>query len=131
MIEVVAGLIKCNDKFIIAKRTYGDTPAIGKWEFPGGKIEDGETDQAAMIREAKEELGIDIEVIKYLTEYTQVYTTRTIHLKLFYCVNKSEVININSEHTDYALVEFEDIANYELAPADQELYNNIKNSFMI
>ncbi len=131
MIEVVAGLIRCNDKYIIAKRTYGDAPAIGKWEFPGGKIEDGETEEEAMIREAKEELGIDVEVVRYLTDYIQVYETRTIHLKLYYCVNKSKVININSEHTEYSLVNFEDIRNYDLAPADNELYNHIKDNYVI
>lgn len=126
MIEVVAGLIEVDSKYLIARRTYGDAPAIGKWEFPGGKIEENETLEEAIKREIREEIGIPVEVVEYLTDYTQVYPNRTIHLKLFYCVSKSKDININSEHTDYALVDFNEINNYDLAPADKALYDKVK-----
>lgn len=127
MIEVVAGLIKINDLYLIARRTDGDVGAIGKYEFPGGKIEQNETPEDALIREAKEELNINIEVIKYLTEYTQIYDTRTIHLKLYLCVSHDNITSINSCHDEYKLVSFKDIEKYDLAVADRSLYNLIKD----
>lgn len=126
MIEVVAGLIEIDSKYLIARRTFGDAPAIGKWEFPGGKVESHESDEEAMKREALEEIGILVDVKEYLDDYTQVYETRTIHLRLYHCVSKSSVININSEHSEYALVNFEEIGEYDLAPADYSLYEKIK-----
>lgn len=131
MIEVVAGLIKVGSKFLIAKRTYGDAPAIGKWEFPGGKIEPSETDEEAIKREILEELGIEVNPQDYLCDYVQVYPNRTIHLKLYFCVSTTSDVVINSEHTEYALVDFKEIDNYDLAPADQALYDAIKNNFSI
>ncbi len=129
MIEVVAGLIQVDSKYLIAKRTYGDAPAIGKWEFPGGKIEDQEEEDVAIKREILEEIGINVSVKEYLAEYTQVYPNRSIHLKLYHCISKSKDIEINAEHTEYALVDFEEIGQFDLAPADAALYELIKNRF--
>lgn len=129
MIEVVIGLIEIDSKFLIARRTYGDAPAIGKWEFPGGKIERCETDEEAMKREALEEVGIEVDVKEFLADYIQVYETRTIHLKLYHCVSKTNDININQEHTDYAIVDFKEIGEYDLAPADYQLYEKIRDNF--
>lgn len=126
MIEVVAGLIEVDSKYLIAKRTFGDAPAIGKWEFPGGKVNNDESYEDAIKREILEEIGIEVDVKKYLDDYVQVYENRTIHLYLYHCVSKSGVININSEHSEYALVDFEEIGNYDLAPADYCLYEKIK-----
>lgn len=126
MIEVVVGLIEIDSKFLIARRTFGDAPAIGKWEFPGGKIEVNETDEEAMKREVLEEVGIEVDVKEYLADYTQVYPNRTIHLKLYHCISNSTDVFMNSEHTDYAIVDFNAISEYDLAPADCQLYDKIK-----
>jgi len=125
MIEVVAGLIKIKDKYLIARRTDGDVGASGLFEFPGGKIEINETDEEALIREAREELNISINVLKYLCEYTQVYENRTVHLKLYLCTSLDDKILINSCHSEYTLVSFDEIKNYDLAIADKELYKLI------
>lgn len=127
MIEVVAGLIQVDSKYLIAKRTFGDAPAIGKWEFPGGKVEENESDEEAIKREILEEIGVLVDVKEYLEDCIQVYETRTIHLKLYHCVSKTNVFNINAEHTEYAIVDFEDIGEYDLAPADYNLYEKIKS----
>jgi 8-oxo-dGTP diphosphatase len=60
MLVVAAALINDDDEVLLAKRPKGKRLA-GKWEFPGGKVEKGESPEAALVRELKEELGIDVE----------------------------------------------------------------------
>lgn len=127
MIEVVAGYIQMNNKILIAKRTYGDGPAVGKWEFPGGKINEGELDKESLIRELREELNILVNVKEYLTDTIVTYPSRTIHIKLYRCEYVSGNLRINDEHTEYELVDPEEIKNYDLVPADRELLMNISN----
>ncbi len=62
-LHVVAGLLVEEGKIFIAQRLESDS-SPGKWEFPGGKVEEGETPRSALVREWKEELGVDIEVIR-------------------------------------------------------------------
>ncbi|MBR3694119.1 MAG: NUDIX domain-containing protein, partial [Erysipelotrichales bacterium] len=61
MITVVAALIKKDDKFLIAKRATGDEFVFGKWEFPGGKVEVGESEEDAVEREILEEFEMHVE----------------------------------------------------------------------
>ena len=67
MIEVVAGVIYKNNKFLIAQRNLKKAQG-GLWEFPGGKVEKNESYESALIREIKEELNADIEVNEYIGE---------------------------------------------------------------
>ena len=64
-IEVVAAIIKHKNKIFITRRSYGEFENM--WEFPGGKMELGETQEEALTREIKEELELDIDISKYLT----------------------------------------------------------------
>ena len=66
MITVVAAYIKKDNKVLIAKRSTGDENVFGKWEFPGGKLEEGETEKQALKREIKEEFELDIKVKKFI-----------------------------------------------------------------
>ena len=61
-VKVVAAIIKKDNKILATQRGYGEFE--GLWEFPGGKVEQGETKEEALIREIKEELNADIEVEK-------------------------------------------------------------------
>ena len=61
MIKVVAALIEKEGKYLIARRSTGDENVLGKWEFPGGKVQDGETEEHAIEREIKEELNYSLE----------------------------------------------------------------------
>lgn len=127
MIEVVAAYLEIDNKVLIAKRTYGDGPAIGKWEFPGGKINEGETPEEALIREMKEEMDIEVSVLSYICDHIEKLPTRTIHLNLYKCSKISGDIKINSEHIDYALVSKDEIEDYDLVPADRMLFNKARN----
>ncbi len=77
-IKVVAAIIKHGDKVFATQRGYGELK--GGWEFPGGKIEAGETPQQALIREIKEELDTEIEVNAYMD--TVEYDYPTFHLSM-------------------------------------------------
>lgn len=92
MIEVVCGALIHDKKVMIAQRNYGS--AKGKFEFPGGKVESGETLEEALIREWKEECGIIIENIQFLEESIDHQDGNTIHLTCFVCSSKRFQINL-------------------------------------
>lgn len=66
VIKVVACLIEKDNKVFIAKRSTGDPNVLGKWEFPGGKVETNEDEKHAIEREIKEEFELEIKANKYL-----------------------------------------------------------------
>ena len=82
-IEVVAAIIKKDDKIFITKRSYGEF--IDMWEFPGGKVEVGETQEEALIREIKEELELDITNLNYLTTVEYDYPSFHLIMHCFIC----------------------------------------------
>lgn len=84
MINVVAGiLVNDSGKILTAKRNYGDLN--DKWEFPGGKLETGETWQEALQREFKEELNLEVSVEKFITE--KVFNN--LRIQYYICKSKS------------------------------------------
>ena len=80
-INVVATLIEQDGKGLAVQRAYGELK--GKWEFPDGKIEQGETSQEALKREIKEELDTDIEVGDFFTHIDYEYPSFFLHMDLF------------------------------------------------
>lgn len=87
-IEVVAGVIVDENadgtkKFLATQRGYGDFK--GGWEFPGGKIEPGETPEQALARELKEELTVDVEVGDFITTVEHDYPGRHITMHCYFC----------------------------------------------
>ena len=82
MTEVVAALIWQGDKFMICQRPANKARAL-LWEFVGGKVEQGETKEQALIRECKEELNITISVGDVFMEVFHEYPDLTVHLTLF------------------------------------------------
>ena len=83
-VKVVAAIIKKDNKILATQRGYGEFE--GLWEFPGGKIEQGETKEEALIREIKEELNADIEVEKYALTLEYQYPTFFLHMDCFECI---------------------------------------------
>lgn len=125
MVRVVAGLIEKDNKFFIAKRSTGDELNIGKWEFPGGKVNECETDDKALIRELKEELNIDVSVGPLLASTTYIYPNKTIELYLYKCTYINGNIKLDS-HSEYKYVDKNDLSNYDLSSADESLLKLIK-----
>jgi mutator protein MutT len=85
MITVVAALIKKDNQILITKRSTGNKDVIGKWEFPGGKVQENESEKEAIIREIKEELEINIKANKLVCNSIYEYPGKTIDLRLYDC----------------------------------------------
>lgn len=117
MITVVAALIKKNDKILIARRATGDSNVYGKWEFPGGKVEQNEKEEAAIEREIKEEFDMDIRAKRYIINNICEYPARTIDLRLYECEYLGGEFKLR-DHLEYAWIDIKDLLNYDLAKAD-------------
>jgi 8-oxo-dGTP diphosphatase len=81
---VVAAIVESDGSFLLTRRLRG-THLAGLWEFPGGKIDDGETHQQALVREIGEELGVGVEVGALVFHTTHAYGDRTIALYFYRC----------------------------------------------
>jgi mutator protein MutT len=84
VIDVAAGLVFRNGKLLITQRRPGDHLG-GLWEFPGGKVEPGETFEHCLVRELREELGIEVSVGEQIEEITHSYPEKTVRLRFFLC----------------------------------------------
>ena len=124
-IEVVAAIIVNQDRFLITKRIGGLFD--GLWEFPGGKIESGETHANALIREINEELSITISVDKYLDTVEYKYDAFLLTMHLYYCSVVSGTIKLN-DHSDLKWISLEDKKNIDWVPADVQVLELIYNS---
>ena len=127
MITVVAALIEKDGKYLIARRSTGSSDVLGKWEFPGGKVEQEETEENAIEREIKEEFEINIKAIKFLANNVCEYPTKTIELRLYECKHVSGEFNLH-DHSEYLFVDKEDIVNYDLCLADIPLAEFLKEN---
>lgn len=127
MIIVVAALIEQDGKYLIARRSTGSEDVLGKWEFPGGKVEPNETEEHAIEREIKEEFDMDIKAIRFLTNNICEYPSKTVNLKLYECKHISGEFHLH-DHSEYAFVDKNEIVNYDLCSADIPLAVYIKNN---
>lgn len=125
MINVVASLIYKDDKVLIAKRSAGDQNVFGKWEFPGGKVEPGESEEHAIEREIKEEFDLEIKANEFLTNNVCEYPTKTVDLKLYKCTYIYGEFNLH-DHSEYKWVNPKELLNYDLAPADIPLAEYVR-----
>jgi 8-oxo-dGTP diphosphatase len=110
---VVKGIIFHQGKMLIVKRSDDDEFGASTWEFVGGKVEFDEELEAALIRETKEETGIDISVDKllYATSF-QTNPFRKVILLKYKCKSKSNNVMISHEHSDYRWVTSEELRQY-------------------
>ena len=116
MTNVVAAIIKKDNHFLIVKRNKKKHLGL-KWEFPGGKVQENETFEEALIREIKEELNIKISLQDKLAEEKYKDEKIDIVLHYFLCTQESGTIELN-EHEDLAWVEKKDFDKYDFAEGD-------------
>lgn len=122
VVNVVGAAIVDEDKILCAQRGYGDLK--GQWEFPGGKIEPGETGEQAIIREIKEELDVDICVLRYITTSSYDYPTFHINLAIYEAViTKGEIHD--HEHTSLKWVKRSDMEKLNWCPADVNIIKDV------
>ena len=121
--HVVAALIWDGDKFMICQRPLNKTRAL-QWEFVGGKTEEGETKEEALIRECREELDITVSVGDVFFEVDHEYPDIFIHLTLFNCTIAEGTVKM-FEHNDIKWITPEEIPQYEFCPADKDILEKI------
>lgn len=122
-IEVVAAIIQNGDKIFATQRGYGEFK--DGWEFPGGKMEAGETPQQALVREIREELDTEIEVgdLVEIVEYDYPQFHLTMHC--FMCTVKAGNL-VLKEHEAAKWLTKENIDSVDWLPADKELIERLK-----
>ena len=123
-IEVVAAIILDKEKVFATQRGYGEFK--DGWEFPGGKIEQGETPRQALKREIKEELDIEIEVGELLETVEYDYPKFHLTMHCFLCSIKSGEL-VLKEHEAAKWLTGEALDSVDWLPADEGLIEQIKN----
>ncbi|AMK16158.1 (deoxy)nucleoside triphosphate pyrophosphohydrolase [Methanobrevibacter olleyae] len=123
-LNVVAAIIKKDNKILTTQRGYGEFK--GLWEFPGGKIEEGETKEDALIREIKEELNADIIVEKFALDLEWQYPNFYLYMSCFECSLKSDIKLL--EHMGAKWLSLDEIDSVEWIEADIKAVNYIKES---
>ncbi|MFB0499247.1 8-oxo-dGTP diphosphatase [Mucilaginibacter sp. OAE612] len=130
MIKVTCAIIVNADGLVFAAQRSATMSLPLKWEFPGGKIEPGETAGACLIREIKEELHVDVEIVASLPANTHPYPNVTIQLIPFVCRITSGQI-VLKEHLDFKWLHKDELLALDWAEADVAVveyyieYNNI------
>ena len=125
--EVVAALIWQGDKFMICQRPAHKARGL-LWEFVGGKVEQCETKEQALIRECKEESNVLLSVGDVFIEVVREYPDITVHLTLFNAtIVEGEPQKL--EHNDIQWITPSEIPNYEFCPADEEILKRISDKF--
>ena len=123
-IEVVAAIIKKEDKIFITRRASADFADM--WEFPGGKIEKLESREEALIREIKEELELDIDVLEFLITIDYDYSNFHLTMHCFICEISGGKLNLNA-HNDSKWITLDELDEPEWVPADILVVEAIKN----
>lgn len=123
--EVVAALIWDEDKFLICQRPANKARGL-LWEFVGGKVEKGETKEAALVRECQEELAITVEPYDIFAEVTHEYPDIIVRLTLFNCVITKGQPKL-LEHNDLRWITRSEIPDYDFCPADVEILKKLQS----
>jgi 8-oxo-dGTP diphosphatase len=122
--EVVAALIFDGERIFSCQRNEKGECAF-KWEFPGGKIEPGETKEHALVREIKEELNGDIEVISYINTVSYEYNTFSITMHNYQCKAYSKLTL--KEHINYKWLTIDEMREYDFAEADKLIIKHLSH----
>lgn len=124
-IEVVAAVIENDERIFATQRGYGEFK--DKWEFPGGKVEQGETREHALAREIKEELDTVIEVGKHICTVEHDYPQFHLIMHCFLCkVLSGDLILL--EHEDAKWLKKDELCTVDWLPADEKVLTIIKQN---
>ena len=123
-VKVVAAIITKDNKIFATQRGYGDFK--DGWEFPGGKVEPGESPEDAIVREIKEELKAEIKVTGFLTTVEHDYPTFHLSMDCFWAelVNGTEMTLLEHEAAKWLTID--EIDSVEWLPADVKVVDAIK-----
>ena len=124
MIEVAAAIIIKDNKILIARRKDNQY-FRDKWEFPGGKIEKGETPEECLQREVKEEFDITVRIDSFFMENIFQYPHMKIHLLTYLAYMQSGNLKAN-EHEEYQWVSTSELNNFDFLEADEPIISRLK-----
>jgi 8-oxo-dGTP diphosphatase len=123
-IVVAAAVVIEQGKVLLTRRHEGSHLA-GLWEFPGGKLEDGESPEEALVRECREECGIEVSVGEVLDVTHHRYPEKDVLLLFYRCeLRAGEVRHL--QVADHAWVEPSDLGRYRLPPADHRVVERVR-----
>ena len=122
-IDVVAAVIKKNDFFLIANRSF-EANSLGLWEFPGGKVEEKETFVSALIREIEEELSLKIQVGDKITSIDLKTSDKNISVHYFYALILSGQITLNV-HSEFQWVERNQLDSFKYIDGDRYVLKHL------
>ena len=125
--EVVAALIWQGEKFMICQRPAHKARGL-LWEFVGGKVEEGETMEQALVRECQEELAVTLDVGEVFMDVTHSYPDLCVHLTLFHATIAQGVPQM-LEHVDLRWITPGEIPEYDFCPADVEILDKLRQTF--
>ena len=123
---MVAGIVINQNKILIGKRKDEDIGG-GKWEFPGGKIEIGETISKALERELYEELGISVKIGKELMNYEHVFKTTIYNITFMEIIDYEGEIR-NNAHSEIKWVKFSNLPEYDFISGDDRFIQSLIKS---
>jgi 8-oxo-dGTP diphosphatase len=124
IIEVAAAVLFRNGEFFATQRGYGEFE--GMWEFPGGKVESGESVEFALKREIREELCIDISIRKFLCTVKYKYPSFFLVMHCFLCCIESGEIELK-EHKSSCWLSKGSLDSVDWLPADIEVVERLKH----
>lgn len=122
-IQVVAALIVHDGRIFATQRGYGDWK--GYWEFPGGKVEPGETPEDALVREIREELATEIRVERYVTTIEWDYPAFHLSMRCYLCSVLSGSLTL-LEHEAAAWLDRDHLHDVKWLPADETIISDIE-----
>ncbi|MCZ6805916.1 MAG: (deoxy)nucleoside triphosphate pyrophosphohydrolase [Deltaproteobacteria bacterium] len=116
-VRVVAALVERDGRYLITqRRETAVLPLL--WDFPGGRVEDGETDEAALAREVMERLGVSVDVRQLISFVNHPYEKYAVDLYLYECALQSDRLSCRAVK-DYAWVTSEEMEKYSFTPVDE------------
>ena len=125
-IEVVAAIVCKDDKIFATQRGYGEWKDW--WEFPGGKMEVGETPEEALVREIREELSTEISVDEFLCTVEHDYPQFHLTMHCYLCSLLTEALHLN-EHEAARWLTTNELDSVKWLPADVKVIEELKNTF--
>ncbi len=114
MTEIAIAVVEDHDHFLVGKRSEG-VPLAGFWEFPGGKVDSGESTEQAAARECQEETGQLVRVVRKLTDVRHAYEHGELRLHFFEC----RVIRRDELRGSFRWVSRSEVAQLEFPPANR------------
>lgn len=125
--EVVGGMLRDNENRLLAARRAPGEYMAGFWEFPGGKVERGESHDAALVREYLEEFGWQIRPLRICEKFSHSWPEMVVHLTFFLCESINELPPaIMTSHDEYRWLSSNELLDVNWLPPDVEFVNRIK-----